>query len=648
VSDGPVLHAALEWCRLGVGVVPVHDRSPKQLLPGIRWEEDGPLLTEEEIRSYWTARPDAQLAVTLDNSAHGGPRLACIDDDSAKHDAGDRERPRPLGGYRETTRSGGTHDVFRYATGLPPGIAARITGVGGFVDVLVGGILYVAPTANRGVGEYRTTTPLSAGFPEYPSVGLALDAASVWLKRAWLERAREGGGGSGVHAGRRGDFSECYRIAVHAVLTGATDEQVRAAVGCDHPEWSLENIHRTVERIRRWLVAHPREYPMLARDDLIEARRILEEAGATDPSPAEVADVAAEFHRTGGVPLMTGRDSTADELAAIRFVESGVPDDRSPAPRRVHSTQAEIAGAIYTRRDSVRSPGFITRRCGNMGEDGLACRRPLKIIPVASTDRNDPNSERWKLVQSLTGSAPFFAWPVRWRVYVAVSPLVEPMRRDVNRLEARELLRASLDEFDHAVVGPTERKLREAGFGGHTSVWASPDAVVAVVLTDAPPDVVLGDVTVGRSARGLFLDSTIDPVRDVPDATRWLEEVVERIMAHHRHVRGDWWDEVVDGLAISRFHNNRPWGYALLERIDEAEEVSPREDCASAPLIHPATPEVVRSAVLSDFYPYTPSPGTYLELVEDHARDVRERLRRMGRPVPYTPPATGPPEYVPG
>jgi hypothetical protein len=262
VSNSAVLAAALAWLRLGVAVVPVHDRGPGRLVPGIAWERKGPLRSQGEVGDYWRTHPDAQLAVYLDNSEWGGPRLGCIDDDSGKHDHRDHERPLPLGGYRETTRSGGTHDFFRYTTNLPPDLRSRVVGVGGFVDVLVGGIVYVAPSENRGRGSYAVMTPLEQGIPEFSSVGLALDRAAPWLRSEWLARARGGGDGvPGDRTGRSGHFadpSECYRVAVRAVARGATDGEVRSAVGCDHPEWAPDNIHRTVERIRRWLAAHPR------------------------------------------------------------------------------------------------------------------------------------------------------------------------------------------------------------------------------------------------------------------------------------------------------------------------------------------------------------------------------------------------------
>jgi hypothetical protein len=36
-------------------------------IPWIRWQQDGPLRTEEDVWNFWRGHPDAQLAVLLDN-----------------------------------------------------------------------------------------------------------------------------------------------------------------------------------------------------------------------------------------------------------------------------------------------------------------------------------------------------------------------------------------------------------------------------------------------------------------------------------------------------------------------------------------------------------------------------------------------------
>ncbi len=287
MNEPRCLEHGLEWGRRAIGNVPLRDVGPGQLIPMIRWEEHGPLLGERRIREFFGAHPDAGLAITLDNSAWGGPRLGCIDDDSGKHDPGDLPRPKPLGGYRESTRSNGTHDLFRYRISLPPDIPSRVTGLGGFIDVLVGGLMYVAPTANVGRGEYRIITGLEAGIPEFDSVSLALDAASPWLKDAWrakargvaregpgatvradprpvpadaaevLARMRESGRGGELAAwiaehtvGERRDYSLCFVIAGHAAAVGATTDQLRSVLSCPHPEWAPgPTLDRTVARL---------------------------------------------------------------------------------------------------------------------------------------------------------------------------------------------------------------------------------------------------------------------------------------------------------------------------------------------------------------------------------------------------------------
>jgi hypothetical protein len=258
VTELRCLQAALEWVRRDVGIVPVVDVAPGVLTPRLKWQEDGPLLTEAQVRYHWVRYPADQLAIYLDNSRWAGPRLGCVDDDSGKHPPPPGTAiPRPIGGYSETTRSGGRHHPFSYDVELPPGFASRVTGLRGFVDVLAGGIVYVAPTVNAGRGEYHATVGLDAGIPRFPSIGQALEASAEWLHPAWLEAADGGRDPTGrPHSGNQ-DFSACYRLAVRAVAAGADDDQVREAVGCDHPEWSPQRIHRTTERIRHWLASRP-------------------------------------------------------------------------------------------------------------------------------------------------------------------------------------------------------------------------------------------------------------------------------------------------------------------------------------------------------------------------------------------------------
>jgi hypothetical protein len=247
------------------------------------------MLGAERIRGFAYAQPEAAgFAIVLDNSRWGGPRLGCVDDDSGKHDPGQLPRPKPLGGYRESTRSGGTHDLFLYRTSLPPGTPSRVTGLGGFVDVLVGGLMYAAPTVNRGRGEYRVLVGLDAPIPEFDAVGLALDAAAPWLRDAWRAAVRGSpttGPGAAIRpdprpvpadaaevllrmkkSGRAGelaayiaehttgesrDFALCFALAGHAVAVGADANQVREVVKCLHAEWSPgPSLDRAITRMR--------------------------------------------------------------------------------------------------------------------------------------------------------------------------------------------------------------------------------------------------------------------------------------------------------------------------------------------------------------------------------------------------------------
>jgi hypothetical protein len=110
----PIRDAALKWVRGGVAVVPVRpqlvpDRKGKlSPIPWIRWQQDGPLRTEEDVWNFWREHPDAQLAVLLDNG------LVTIEVDLKKLPGGPAPEgfPIPNGpGYRETTKSGGLNNV---------------------------------------------------------------------------------------------------------------------------------------------------------------------------------------------------------------------------------------------------------------------------------------------------------------------------------------------------------------------------------------------------------------------------------------------------------------------------------------------------------------------------------------------------------
>lgn len=286
------LPASLAWDRQRpgrVGVVPLLGWWDGRFHFGVRWEQDGPLLGAENISAFVRANPRAAgFAITLDNSAWGGPRFGCVDDDAGKHDPGELPRPAPLGGYRESTRSGGFHDVFVYRTSLPPGTPSRVTHLGGFVDVLAGGLMVTAPTVIPGQGAYRALVGLDVPIPEFPSVGLALAAAAPWLRDAWraavrgappsvgaasvradprpvpadvaevLARMKQSGRAGELAAwiaehtdGDHRDFSLCFAIATHAAAVGSTSAQIRDVVSCPHSEWTAgEALERKIAQMR--------------------------------------------------------------------------------------------------------------------------------------------------------------------------------------------------------------------------------------------------------------------------------------------------------------------------------------------------------------------------------------------------------------
>lgn len=188
-GGGPVLEAALGWTQRGVGIVPVrpnlvpNDRGKLSPIPWIRWQQDGPLRTEDEVRDFWAQHPDAQLAILLEDG------LVTVDVDLKKLPGG--RAPNgfsiPTGpGYRETTKSGGLHYVFLIKERLTPTRSSRVVQLADYVDVLAGGILVVAPTkfTNAPQGYELLTDSL----PVYPTMMEALGRYASWLPGAWKER----------------------------------------------------------------------------------------------------------------------------------------------------------------------------------------------------------------------------------------------------------------------------------------------------------------------------------------------------------------------------------------------------------------------------------------------------------------------------
>jgi hypothetical protein len=199
-----VLEAALWWVRI-VPVVPVapalSNEGPR---PMIKWKEDGPLRTEAEIRGFWERNPRAQIAIVLGKVAIASEKVNAIDEKPAVMNRMDLNNlflgaidtdlknrrdgmPEPptgfYTGYRHSTKSGGFHDPFLYKVAPPETVKRRSIGIGGFVDVLLDGLLVVPPTKFDGSGDYRVVR--DGPIPEFEAVGLALDHAAPWLREAW-------------------------------------------------------------------------------------------------------------------------------------------------------------------------------------------------------------------------------------------------------------------------------------------------------------------------------------------------------------------------------------------------------------------------------------------------------------------------------
>lgn len=208
VGGKTCLEAAQWWIHQGVAVVPMRPalapsgRGGKATpLPWIRWQKDGPLRIRGEVDRFWMENPSAQLAIVLEDG------LAAVDIDLKKLPMGRAPEGHPVpdpvvGGYVETTKSGGLHYLVRFRQGLDPAKASRVTELGGYVDVFHGGLLIVAPTTFEGaVQPYRVVR--DGGIPVFPSLRVALDRTASWLGAEWeaqWARSASGAGGSGGHS----------------------------------------------------------------------------------------------------------------------------------------------------------------------------------------------------------------------------------------------------------------------------------------------------------------------------------------------------------------------------------------------------------------------------------------------------------------
>ena len=208
MSEG-ALSAAMWWLDRGVGVVPLRPelvsnaKGKLSPIPWVRWHQDGPLRTPGEVREFWDQHPEAQLAIFLERG------LVAIDVD-LKHLPDGRPPegfPIPDGFtwcYAETTKGGGLHHIFRVKEGLKQGRSSRVTGLAGYVDVLHGGILVVAPSyftnVDRGYDLLRST------LPTFPTMPRALAMFAPWLAGEWTrqwERSSAAPSGEGGRISRR-------------------------------------------------------------------------------------------------------------------------------------------------------------------------------------------------------------------------------------------------------------------------------------------------------------------------------------------------------------------------------------------------------------------------------------------------------------
>lgn len=190
--------AAKWWISQGAHVVPVLPRlfdngGKKAPKPYGEWKWDDPtkpipparLTTGESVDTFWIGHPEAQLAIVL------GSGIGCVDVDLAKLGAtppdGFPLPKRMPGGFCETTKSNGEHILFRYKVPLPPTKPTRVTCLGGYVDVLCGGLLFTAPSAfENHKGRYEVAC--WGDLPAFDTVADALQACAPWLVEGWKKR----------------------------------------------------------------------------------------------------------------------------------------------------------------------------------------------------------------------------------------------------------------------------------------------------------------------------------------------------------------------------------------------------------------------------------------------------------------------------
>jgi P4 family phage/plasmid primase-like protien len=195
---------ALWWVARGVHVVPVTprlaDNGKGKLAPRpyAAWEwsdvsapmPPGRLTTSAGVEAFWAEHPEAQLSIVL------GSGLAVVDVDTKNLTDGKPPEgypiPLPFGdGLAERSKSGGLHLFFRHKVPLPEGTPTRFTGLGGYVDILAGGLLFTAPSvfiAPDGSPGGRCEATSFGPIPEFEGFSIALDKSAPWLATMWKQR----------------------------------------------------------------------------------------------------------------------------------------------------------------------------------------------------------------------------------------------------------------------------------------------------------------------------------------------------------------------------------------------------------------------------------------------------------------------------
>lgn len=308
---GPqILEAALSRIRQDIGVVPVSKTLTATVdpvtgtfkfspIPTIRWQRDGPLRTEEEVRDHWREHPNDQLAIVLENPVI---KLVCCDVDTKKLLGGvapeGRSIPQPFGGqYVESSKSDGRHYLAAYRTSIPEWVGGRWTSLGGYVDVLARGILFSAPShfIKPDGSEGGTCRVLVDGpIPIFSGIGEPITRWADWLYLAWrgasergaapagetqvlarkaaptatasevLERMRRASDAGKIAAwicentdGESRDWDLCPKLVVHALEAGASPDQAAEIVGCPYwPPAKVESIRLARAAGLRSLLKH--------------------------------------------------------------------------------------------------------------------------------------------------------------------------------------------------------------------------------------------------------------------------------------------------------------------------------------------------------------------------------------------------------